>query len=119
MTPNELLEAASRALRGHHFGGKSAEESAEDICGAAAAYLAQVHRGSSGPPRATQACTKCGASFPSGCCDCEAGDDCPLCGDCCDAALAYCTDCDSPCEGGECDPPHLCRKHGACPKCNP
>lgn len=85
MTPNELLEAASRALRGHHFGGKSAEESAEDICGAAAAYLAQGHRGSSGPPRATQACT----------------------------------DCDSPCEGGECDPPHLCRKHGACPKCNP
>ena len=35
------------------------------------------------------------------------------------ATAPYCADCDSPCEFGECDPPHLCRKHGACPKCNP
>lgn len=31
---------------------------------------------------------------------------------------AYCADCDSPCEGGECDPPHLCRKHAACAACH-
>ena len=31
----------------------------------------------------------------------------------------YCADCDSPCEFGECDPPHLCRKHAACARCNP
>lgn len=33
------------------------------------------------------------------------------------AAQAYCEYCDSPCEGGECDPPHLCRKHSACTAC--
>lgn len=71
-------------------------------------------------PREEGKCTKCGAGFPTGCCNCEAGDDCNLCGDCCDQEMLgdYCDDCDSPCEGGECDPPHLCRRHAACPKCN-
>ncbi len=37
-------------------------------------------------PREECECTKCGAAFPAGCCNCEAGDDCTLCGDCCDDA---------------------------------
>ncbi|MBN9415993.1 MAG: hypothetical protein J0I12_11180 [Candidatus Eremiobacteraeota bacterium] len=34
------------------------------------------------------------------------------------ATQPYCAACDSPCEFGECDPPHLCRKHAACKTCN-
>lgn len=61
-------------------------------------------------PPGCQGCSVCGRR----CDDCqEWGEECT-----CDVQDGYCLFCDSPCEGGECDPPHRCSKHARCAHCN-
>jgi len=88
VTPEELLRIASANVHAFVEGGKSVVDAADDIAFAANNYHGQ---------RAAELTQNAMRRL---------------------MAVAPCAACDSPCEGGECDPPHVCRKHASCAKCN-